>query len=63
MIIKVQRFLCVAKYAIYLLFVAQILAICGDVEVNPGPGTYCCACYKFQKEQNDISFFAFPIGR
>jgi hypothetical protein len=45
------------------LLVSIIMVLCGDIELNPGPGKNCAACGNYQKQTPDKSFFAFPIDQ
>lgn len=48
-----------------LSVLAVTIALCGDIETNPGPHTskkYCAACHRCSAERN-TSYFSFPSDR
>ena len=42
----------------------NILVLCGDIEVNPGPKTkrkICAVCLLPQSDKEGVSYFSFPL--
>lgn len=59
----VRRKVAVCHLAVAFLLVASVLALCGDVEANPGPYRKCIACDVHEQDAPGTRFCSIPVKR